>query len=244
MGLPLYIDPSTGVRGFGRRPAPMGEPPSDGPQGAGAHPVQRADRLPDQSPSAGTPGSLPGDGSVHPQSASRQTADWPAAVCAHREDLLRLARRLVGDPGEAEDLTQAVLLRAMERESAFAKGTQLRSWLASILRNAFLDRMRARSRRPHTSLEGHEVANPPAAARHPSPWERVSIEDVHEALERLPTGQRELFTMFYLENQTYADIAKRTGLKKATVGTRLYRAKIAVRQLLTDKAGSRGGEDD
>ncbi len=58
--------------------------------------------------------------------------------------LRRYARMLTGDRARADDLVQDALERALERESSFRSGGNLRPWLFSLMRNLFVDGIRAR----------------------------------------------------------------------------------------------------
>ncbi|MFY0537107.1 RNA polymerase sigma factor [Nannocystis pusilla] len=100
-----------------------------------------------------------------------------------------------------------------------------------MLHHLFLDRCRARVRGPtHASLD--EVALPaPEPAAEPA-WAALTRDDVVAAVERLEPDFRRVYQLHSLEGVPYQEIAARLGIPKATVGTRLARARRKLRDLL------------
>lgn len=159
--------------------------------------------------------------------------------------LQRFALALTRDPADAEDLVQEALLRGHEQRRNFRAGGNLKSWLFSILKNAFLDRRRSRLAR-----ETREAA---VAAFSP-----VSIEAPQEAVVRLgqlraaflalPDEQREALSLIALEGMTYAEAAKVAAVPLGTLMSRVARARASLREFEAgpvDSAGLRivGGRD-
>ena len=65
------------------------------------------------------------------------------------------------------------------------------------------------------------------------PWARFSLDDVRAAVAGLPDDVRDTYRMFALEGRDYTAIAAAQGIPKATVGTRLHRARRHLRAALT-----------
>src|SRR4051812_31507460 len=78
-------------------------------------------------------------------------------LLAQADALYNFARYLARDPAEAEDLVQDAFTRALNAESSFLAGSNLKAWLFRILRNAFLDARRRQRKNPLTDLEPSDV---------------------------------------------------------------------------------------
>src|SRR5271157_4129004 len=76
------------------------------------------------------------------------TIPLPAEALSHLDALYNLARWLVRDPVEAEDLVQETYLRAIRAAHQFQPGTNLRAWLFQILRNTFFTQYKRKRREP------------------------------------------------------------------------------------------------
>jgi len=163
--------------------------------------------------------------------------DFDAALPDLRDELLGRATFLTKDRAAAEDLVQETLERAWAARCRFRRGTNLRAWLSSIMRNLFVDECRRRSLRNRCdgALLGAPEAPSPELPPSPdeereSPLEVLTPADVVAALATLGPGDREIFTLAHLERVPYRDIAVRLGIPSATAGTRLHRARVKLRQ--------------
>lgn len=112
--------------------------------------------------------------------------------------------------------------------TAFARE---RGWLVRILKNAWIDDTRARTRNPTVPLDSvpPPVSPPPDV---PAEWEGVTLAAVHEAVDTLPSKFKDPFVLFHFEGLDYRVISKRLRIKLGTVATRLYRARARVRKEL------------
>jgi RNA polymerase sigma factor (sigma-70 family) len=132
---------------------------------------------------------------------------------------------------DADDLVQDALLRAFRARAQTRDLGRMRGWLLTIVTNTFLDSLRRRKARPgEVELEVDVAA--PAQEEDESPWARIDIEDVRAAVAELPEDVRETYRMFALEGRDYSGISSALGVPKATVGTRILRARKRLRGLL------------
>ena len=148
---------------------------------------------------------------------------------AHGDYLRGLARRLCRSHHDPEDLVQDTFLRTLT--SPIPEGANPRAWLARVMQNLFIDRVRRRATRREDELR--EVAAPSAGDE--LWWQALSAADVLAVLERLPEDQREVFRMFAFEGKSYAQIAAAQGIANATVGTRILRARLRIREILAEE---------
>lgn len=162
-------------------------------------------------------------------------------LARENEPLLRaVARRLTGSDADAHDLVQDTLERALRHFDRFARGTNARAWLFTILHNLFIDRCRAR--RPEARAQPVEDVPLAAPELEPPPaWTQVTAEQVRDAVARLEPEFRTVYELRTLDGLSYDDIATRLGIPKATVGTRLSRARTRLRALLEPLVAEGGG---
>ena len=160
----------------------------------------------------------------------------------HAARLLGLARRVLGDGGEAEEILQEVFLFAWRSAAAFdpARG-QVLTWLLIVTRSRAIDRLRARrgaSRPEVRSLE--EIADGPAsgedveAASAGRQWEALCRGAVRE----LPDDQRRALELAYFEGLTHQEIADRTSTPLGTVKTRVRLGLMKLRERMRPYWGS------
>lgn len=146
--------------------------------------------------------------------------EFERTALPHLRGLLRFARRLTGNPEQAEDLAQETFLLAWRGFSRFTPGTNIRAWLFRILLNAHRERGR---RRTALAL----IKRPEAVA---SEQQRIEVMD---ALDRLPEDQRVVLALSVIEGFTGPEVAEILQLPLGTVMSRLSRARQAMRSMLT-----------
>jgi len=148
--------------------------------------------------------------------------------------LRRLARRLCHDAADAHDLVQDTFERALLRTHEQPRNP--RAWLASIMHNLFVDRCRAKARRPLMEAWNDEItaAQPPDAGGEPG-WADLSLDDVRAALDQLEPRFRDVYVLHTFERRSYREIADHFAMRSVTVGTRLNRARRMLREILSSR---------
>jgi RNA polymerase sigma-70 factor (ECF subfamily) len=148
--------------------------------------------------------------------------------------LYRYAYRLTGSVGDAEDLTQETFCKAQHKRDQLRDPLKAKAWLFSILRNAYLHRVRTEKQRPCLSLDQvGELAEPL-----PDPLPPVDPERLQQALHELPELFRTPLILYYFEDFSYRDIAEQMDLPLGTVMSRLARAKAFLRSRLLPQPAS------
>ena len=139
---------------------------------------------------------------------------------------LGVARRLLGDPGEAEDLVQEAFLRAWRHIERLAPEAPARPWFYRILINAGRDRLRRRSVRRREPVRDRRSQG----ERHePDPASAVAgrelLDRVRTAVERLPLRQRECLLLRTQAGLSYREVAELLGISEGVVKGHLVHAR-------------------
>lgn len=162
--------------------------------------------------------------------------------------LFRIARGVVGDDAEAEDVVQEAFLHAFHKFDTFRGDAPLRTWLVSIALNEA--RSRLRKRHPMVGLEQINPAaldpywaaqaHPKAAAGDPpSLVARAQIRRLlTQAIDGLPEPFRAVYVLRELHELSVEETAARLDLNPQTVKTRLHRARRLLRKALDATLGS------
>lgn len=160
--------------------------------------------------------------------------------------LFRVARGVMRDENEAEDVVQEAYVRAFSKMSEFRGEASVFTWLTSIVLNEANSRLR--KRRNVVGVEAIEAAQsrgahiimfPNADATPEQDAARTQIRRLLEAaIDDLPESFRLVFVMREVEECSVAETAVLLGLKEETVKTRLFRARRLLREALNDKLAS------
>jgi RNA polymerase sigma-70 factor, ECF subfamily len=191
------------------------------------------------------PGVETSDETLAARAASGDGPAFEALVIRYQARVFRLARRLTGNDGDAQDALQDAFLQVHRHLASFRGEARFSTWLYRIATNAALMLRRARDRRPAESLEAYlprfdadgRHAATPAELRAPAHADevldrRLLAEKARAGIERLPDLYREAFVLRDLEELTTADVAEVLGLEPATVRQRVHRARLMLRGYL------------
>ncbi|MEO3473591.1 sigma-70 family RNA polymerase sigma factor [Roseomonas sp. CAU 1739] len=145
------------------------------------------------------------------------------AIVALVPQLRAFARFLARDVARADDLVQDTMLRALERQDAWAEGTDLRAWTFRLLRNLFVDQQRRKrvEQRSLATLPPPEVAAPVQAGRD-------ALHDLQAAMATLPPSQREALILVAAMELDIATAAAIAGVPEGTVKARVSRARATL----------------
>jgi RNA polymerase sigma-70 factor (ECF subfamily) len=162
----------------------------------------------------------------------------------NNQRLYRIARGILRDDAEAEEAVQEGYVRAFTHLDGFKGDASLATWLARIVMNEAL----ARLRRQKPTVDIDEMADQLAAddgaapAGAASPEQALAREEIRRTLERavdaLPAAFRSVFILRTIEQMSIAETAAALGIPAETVKTRLHRANKLLRQALRDHFGA------
>ena len=158
---------------------------------------------------------------------------WGDFVVDYGPMLYRFVRSRGLQDADAADLVQEVLLRVRKGLASYVPGS-FDGWLWRITRNAFLDDVRKRNRRPTSPLPEDERN---LAVASPSPDEVLASvrlsEDIQSALLKVPLDFRECVVLCDVVGLTYEEISEAIEAPVGTVRSRIHRGRKMLRELLT-----------
>ena len=150
-------------------------------------------------------------------------------VARHRDLIYNLCRRTVGVAEEAEDLTQEIFIRLLDKVGLWRGEAKFTTWLYRLALNHCRDHLRRR--RPETV-----VADDALADFMPGPESRAETGDLRErvqqALMSLPVDWRAVVFLRDIEGLSYSEIAAILEIELGTVKSRLARARLALARIL------------
>jgi RNA polymerase sigma-70 factor (ECF subfamily) len=173
------------------------------------------------------------DGSLLAATARGDLASFRALVDRHLGAVAGLARHMLRDDAEAEDVAQEALLRLWRTaDSIEVPAAGLRPWLRRVAANLCIDRVRS-GRRWDVVEEVPEVVEPPTQSHG---LEQADVaRRIQAALAALPDRQRMALTLFHYEGLSQSDIAGIMGITDEAVESLLSRARRGLKVALKDE---------
>lgn len=169
---------------------------------------------------------------------ARTDRAFEEAVKAAYPNLLKTAKMICNRSSDAADVVQETLLRARKSWNSFRGEAAPSTWMYRIL-----IRTAASFRENDVRGENVEDTHGRVASREPGPQTAAEMREnaarVVEAIRRLPNRQREVVTLFYLDDFSYEEVAAALDVSVGTVKSSLFAAKKTLRKVLAPNAGER-----
>lgn len=157
----------------------------------------------------------------------------PEQIAALLPRLRRFARNLTRDRDAADDVVQIAIERALSRLDQWRRDARLDGWMFKIVRNVWIDELRARGRRDQI-FAGAEAGENVGEAL----MERESeLMSVHVAMSRLTEDQRVAVSLVLIEGLPYKEAAEVLEIPVGTLTSRLARGREALQALLAPAPG-------
>lgn len=162
-------------------------------------------------------------------------------VSFYQDRLFHTVLRLVGNAEDARDVVQETFLRAYQFRETFHGESLFFTWLFRIAANTAisLKRKERRVRGFQPSGEEKTKTDPPDASLTSQPGHAAELAEqerkVHEALSKISGEHREVLVMKDMEEMKYEEMAEILGVPVGTIRSRLHRARLKLRQILTQE---------
>jgi RNA polymerase sigma-70 factor (ECF subfamily) len=175
---------------------------------------------------------------------ARDRVHFEEEALALADQVYRVARHLAGSREDAEELVQDTYARAFRSWRSFQPGTNLRAWLLRILTNLNIDRGRRQQRTPDLQPleEGDyflynrlEEATTDGAAEEERVIERLSQDDIVNALSAVPHDFRDVIVLVDIGDFSYQDAAQILDIPIGTVMSRLHRGRRILKRELAEQ---------
>ena len=184
------------------------------------------------------------DGELLAGMRAGNSAAFAALMRSNNQRLYRLARGLLGNDVEAEEAVHDGYVKAFTHLDGFRGGSSLATWLARIVSNEALTRLRRR--RPTVDIgemaETLAADAGPFATAEPTPEQAIARREIRNAIEKavdeLPPYFRSVFMLRAIEQLSVEETASCLGIPGETVKTRFHRANKLLRQALTAQFGA------
>lgn len=159
-------------------------------------------------------------------------ASWDQIVAEHGQNVVCLARRILGPGPDAEDVTQEVFLEAFQTRQR----REVENWAGFLRKMAArraVDRLRRRRRvQPLDGLDCADADDGP----HETAVAHELADRLREAIATLPHGQATAFSLRYFDELSYNEIADALGIEPTAVGMALHKARTKLQTLLNVRA--------
>ena len=180
-----------------------------------------------------------------PPPTDDKRASFQREALVHLDALYRVALRLTGNPSDADDLVQETMLKAYRAWHQYQQGTNAKGWLLTILRHAFINEYRRRTRHPETvdidAIEPFAVFD---EVQDDDPQERffdqIVDDEVLRAIDELPEQFREAVVLSDVEGMSYEEVGRILEVPIGTVKSRLFRGRRLLQAKLHDYAVEMG----
>jgi RNA polymerase sigma-70 factor (ECF subfamily) len=172
-----------------------------------------------------------------------ETSMFEIVMRRYNQRLYRVARAILRNDGEAEDVMQDAYVRAYEHLDQFAGRAKFSTWLTRIAVHEALARQRRGKRyqelKPMSESDGDSMDGFASMAL--TPEEQVSNSEIRslleKAVEKLPDAYRTVFVLRDIEEMSTSDTANALEISEENVKVRLHRARALLRKSLYARAG-------
>jgi RNA polymerase sigma-70 factor (ECF subfamily) len=172
-----------------------------------------------------------------------ETGMFEIVMRRHNQRLYRVARAILRNNGEAEDVMQDAYVRAYEHLKQFAGSAKFSTWLTRIAVHEALARRRRGNRYQELASMSEQERSPMDrfASLAPDPEQQTANSELgrllEEAVEKLPDAYRTIFMLRDVEEMSTADAAEVLEITEENVKVRLHRARALLRKSLYASAG-------
>ena len=159
--------------------------------------------------------------------SGRRTEAFEALLVTYQDKVFRLSYSMLGDRAQAEDAAQESFLRIWKSMDRYRGESNVGTWIFSIARNVCLTAISKRAARRSAPIEDAERGGPDPPDRQ---------HDILRLVAELPENYRQVVMLFYMEDQSYDEVARLLDLPVGTVKTHLHRARQQLASMVKESA--------
>ena len=155
----------------------------------------------------------------------------------HFRRVYALCLRMLGDPTQAEDLTQDVFVNLFNKIGSFRGESAFTTWLHRMTVNQVLMYFRKASTRSElTTEEGETPVQIVRGTEDPNAMPVVDRISLERAIAQLPPGYRTVFVLHDVEGYDHDEIARTLGVSEGTSKSQLHKARLKLRTLIRQQS--------
>jgi RNA polymerase sigma-70 factor (ECF subfamily) len=182
----------------------------------------------------------PSDFELAQKSAAGDTGAFEELYRRHFRRVYALCMRMMGNPTEAEDMTQEVFLQLFNKIGMFRGESAFTTWLHRMTVNQVLMHFRKKSTRSELITdEGETPIQIVRGTENPGAMATVDRIALERALQQLPTGYRTVFVLHDIEGYEHYEVAEMLGIAEGTSKSQLHKARLKLRQLIRQQSASK-----
>jgi RNA polymerase sigma-70 factor (ECF subfamily) len=173
-----------------------------------------------------------------------ETRAFSILIDRHKAKALMLAVRILKNREDAEEALQDAFVRVYRSLSSFEGKSSFSTWFYRIVYNRCMSALEKRKESYISSLDAEYDDAPPIDVESDDPSPEIRLESdefrtiVQEEIEKLPSMYGGIFTLFVIQEMSYEEIVRITGLPVGTIKARLFRARALLRNVLLKRLDS------
>jgi RNA polymerase sigma-70 factor (ECF subfamily) len=173
-----------------------------------------------------------------------ETRAFSILIDRHKAKALMLAVRILKNREDAEEALQDAFVRVYRSLSSFEGKSSFSTWFYRIVYNRCMSALEKRKEYYISSLDAEYDDAPPIDVESDDPSPEIRLESdefrtiVQEEIEKLPSMYGGIFTLFVIQEMSYEEIVRITGLPVGTIKARLFRARALLRNVLLKRLDS------
>ncbi|HEX8475944.1 MAG TPA: RNA polymerase sigma factor [Pyrinomonadaceae bacterium] len=179
----------------------------------------------------------PTDFDLAQKSAAGDMGAFETLYHRHFRRVYALCMRMLGNPTEAEDLTQETFINLHNKIGSFRGESAFTTWLHRMAVNQVLMYFRRKKSRPeYTTTEGETPVQIVQGTANPDKMPVVDRIGLENAITKLPPGYRNIFVLHDVEGYEHGEIAEMMGISEGTSKSQLHKARLKLRELIREHA--------
>lgn len=149
--------------------------------------------------------------------------------------IFRVAYRITGDTGSAEDLCHEAFIKYCEREEMLPDSDQAKYWLIRVVKNLALNHAKRKQRERHALGKLEKITRPYSESAEKGLLKAETVSQVQAALAKLPLKLRMVLVLKEYGELNYQQIGRIMGITEGNVKVRVFRAREQLEKLLKDE---------